>query len=381
MKWIAFALPSLEQLHPDVPLRDVHVTQGINEPDALTAVLDSARAFESIYLEQSGRTRPLLQKYGTLIASPGTTTSGAGARAFIIDDVPPDATDQQTLKVSGVGIGAIPEGTPWLASRFDGIEVDPLDIVRLIWDHLTEHPDDLTVTVDSTRSPVRVGEEEREVNFTTSDGRDVTFDAGPRRLNWWSTDDLMRTLDDLATETPFEWSERITLSPTADTPPAFHIQLGYPMITPRVMRDLHFEIGVNVFEPEPPVEDEYFSHVFVLGRGDGSAKKRGSDSRPATGRLRRVKVITDQSITTNRQANEVAKEEVARAERDAHFIETCRIHEHPAAPIGSFRKGDVIHIKGHTAWGPHQQWCRIVRTEHRLEDNTIALTLARWREN
>ena len=61
--------------------------------------------------------------------------------------------------------------------------------------------------VDPLTSPVRVGEEERDVNFSTGDGQDVSFETGPFRLNPVDTQDLAKTIEDLAADTPFDYLE------------------------------------------------------------------------------------------------------------------------------------------------------------------------------
>src|SRR5699024_842495 len=70
------------------------------------------------------------------------------------------------IRVNCTGITGYAQDMPWLAKREDLIEVDPLDIVRMIWDHLQDASSgNLHLSVDSLSSPVRVGEEEHDVEF------------------------------------------------------------------------------------------------------------------------------------------------------------------------------------------------------------------------
>ena len=141
---------------------------------------------------------------------------------------------------------------------------------------------------------------------------------------------------------------------------------------------MYFELGVNVVEPQQPEEDEFFTDVYVVGGGEGSSKFRATQSRKNTKRHKKWKTISDQSLRSKKICQEIANAEVARADEDARFVETCRVLDHPAARPGSFRKGDIITLRGKTAWDDdHVQRCRIVATERRMVDNTTTLTLAR----
>lgn len=377
MKYLAFALPGLEPLHNDVPLSGVTLSLGVNEAGEINATLDRATAYQQIAIEGTDRTVALIRERGTLIVA----VDGNEAFAYIVETVEQSSQDQEKLIVQGFGHGALLDGIRWSDRARSFIEEDPLNIIRELWAHNSNFDDMLAVTVDNTRSPVRVGEEEREVEFTTGDGQDVSFETGPRRLNWWSTTDMGKEFADYADETPFEWAERTIIDLDSDEPPRFHIRLGYPRLeTPDRSETHHFEVGLNVVSPEQSTDDDYsfFSEVFVLGNGEGSEKRRGEAFRRNTGRLRTVRVMEEQGIDSNRLADERARAAVEKANQDERFWETITVLPHPAAQPGTYGVGDIITVKGQTVWGWHEQRCRILRLSRTVADDRITLTLGRW---
>lgn len=375
MRYLAFTLPELESLHGEVPLSGDEIHEGINEPDELTGTLRRAHAYRSVRVEGTDRDVPLIRKRGTLIIADDQNRQ----QAFIIEAVDEVETSQDTLAITGVGFGWVLKDTPWLAERYDGVKVDPLAVVRKIFAYATSYPNTIDITVDDTESPEELGKKETSTEFTTGAGDDVEFHSGPYRLNWWSTADLYKILEDLATETPFEWAEETVMDRDDDSPPQFRIRLGWPRLEPIVRENHHFEIGINVTEPAQPEDEEFFTDVLVLGNGDGSKKRRGEASRKDTFRHRKVKVITDQGLTSNKLCKQLAQNEVKRADREQRFIATCRVHDTDAAPIGTFGVGDIIWLRGQTVWDPdHLQKCRITQMDRRMSDNSVALTLQRW---
>ena len=377
MKYLAFRLPDLTPLHNDVPLSGVTLGRGKNQAGVLEATLHRATAYQQIAVEGTSDTVELIRERGTLLVS----WDGNTARAFIVETVEPDSEEQEQLRIQAFGHGAVLDGTRWSDRARNFIETDPLSIVRELWEHSSSFDDMIDVTVDSTRSPVRVGEEEREVEFQTGDGTSVSFDTGPRRLNWWTTTDMGKVFADLSDETPFEWAEQTIIDMDSDDAPRFHIRLGYPRLeAPDRSETHHFEVGLNVINPDHSDDEEhqFFSEVFVLGNGEGSEKRRGEATRRNHGRLRTVRTVEDQGITSNRLADERARKAVEAAESDEKFWESITVLPHPAAEPGTYDVGDVITVKGDTAWGWHEQRCRITELSHTVADDTVTLTLERW---
>lgn len=376
MRYHAFRLPDLEPLHGALDLRDVSLYRGVNEPGELRGSLDKAQAYSRIFVESDQSEVQLMRDQGTLIIA----DDGSRAWAFIADLITQDADHQDRLAISAVGFGHIPDQQPWLTDLRKYVDTDPLDIVRDIWAYLSDQENGLVVSVDSTSSPVTVGEEEEDVEFTTGQGEDVSFQAGPYKLVWYQADDLLKHIDDLSEETPFEWRERTIFDRRSDAPPQFHIELGYPRLESAVRDNLHFTVGVNVRDVAFEDEEDYFSEVLVLGNGEGQSTKRGRGYRRRVDRLRRVKVIEDNSLMSNRLCEQRAQEEADRADREGAFINQCTVMEHPAAPITSFDVGDTITIMGRFTWGEHRQDCRIVSIDHNVDAATASLELERLPE-
>lgn len=376
-RFFYFRLPDLELIASDVQLDGVSIRWAKNEPVELNATLDRATAYQQIRMESDGSRVPLIRDHGTLIV----VVEAGAASSFVVDYVMDEDSRQDRLAFSAVGFGSIPHGEPWRGPAYKGIQVDPLDVFRHIWEWVTSDPSTLNVSVDSTRSPVRIGEEERDVSFETDSGEQVEFSAGPHRLNWWTTDDLGKELAELAGDTPFEWREETRLDIGSDDPPTFHIRLGHPRLGASRKDGLKFTIGVNVTEPAQDDALEFFSDIFVVGSGEGSAKVRGQYTRQGHGRMRKTKVISDQSIRTRSRAEEVAREYGEQADRDEQFIASCRVLNHDAAPVGSYGVGDIITLTGRMSWGVVEQDCRINALERRFSDDSVALELERLPEN
>lgn len=377
MKYLAFTLPELELIHSDVPLGEVVFHEGRNEPDEITGTLRRALAYQEIRVEGTDRSVPLIRRRGTLIVA----DDGNRQQGFIVEDEDEVTPTQDTLSITGVGHSWILKDHPWNAPRYDGVQVDPLSIIRRIFTYVTSYQDAIDIEVDDTTSTVLVGDEEQTSDeFTRADGTVVdSFDYGPYRLNAWSTEDLYKELEDLAAETPFEWAEETVMDRNSDAPPRFRIRLGWPRLNPVTRHDHLFQIGLNVIEPQQPEDEDFFTHVLVFGNGDGSDKRRGEAARKPTGRHRKYKIVTDQGLRTHKLCAALAQEIADRADRESRFIEKCRVMDHPAAPVGTFGVGDVIFLQGETVWDPdHIQKCRIKQMDRRMSDNSVALTLERW---
>lgn len=82
-----------------------------------------------------------------------------------------DSDDGQWLNVMAVGFSEYPNGMPWVDIPYSGTGVDPLDIVRLIWSKLQNKPSgNLGVTVDATKSPIRLGTPESYARTSAKTG-------------------------------------------------------------------------------------------------------------------------------------------------------------------------------------------------------------------
>lgn len=277
------------------------------------------------------------------------------------------------LKVGTVGFAGYPQGMPYTDSRFF-VEADPLDIVRHIWDHLqSQQFGNIGIQVDGTQSTKRIGVELEQVEFDTQAGP-VSFEAGPYKLEWFSTSDLGKNIDDLAKDTPFDYHEEHSWN--GDQIKHF-IRIGFPTLGRR-RTDLRFALGENVFvTPQQAGPGEsYANGVLLLGRGEGRVMVRGDVYEPDGG-LRRIAVVTDKSKSTVSSAVRQARAELA-LRQGKYTISEITVRNHAHAPVGSYQVGDEILVQIHDGWAPMDAWCRILGISRRpsTSDDSV-LTIAR----
>lgn len=267
-------------------------------------------------------------------------------------------------------------GQPYTGDRA-WVRADPLDLARHIWAHAQGHPGgDLGLVLDGTKSPVRIGTPEERVEFETSGGESVEFDAGPYRLNYYSTHDLGKEFDDLAETTPFDFEERHEWSGETIV---HRLRLGYPTLGRR-RPDLRFVVGENV-AVVPTVEldgENYANEVVLLGAGEG-AKMIRQTAYGKRDRLRRVAVVSDKTATTKTRAQAMAESEL-RLRAGSDDISTLIVRDHQNAPIGSWNLGDEILVQGAgVGWaGDLSLWVRILEFTYATKgEETATLTVAR----
>src|SRR5690625_1580891 len=182
-------LPSGTVLDWAVPLGDADVTRVLTGPGALSGVLPE------------GYEHPVREWGSALWVESDGVFHGGG----IVTTV--EHADRE-IRVDCTGITGYAQDMPWLAKREDLIEVDPLDIVRMIWDHLQDASSgNLHLSVDSLSSPVRVGEEERDAEFAAGGAGGVSREAESLRMAPMDTQDLGKVIDALAGDTPFDYVE------------------------------------------------------------------------------------------------------------------------------------------------------------------------------
>lgn len=345
-------LPSGRILDWAVPLSGADYSRSLSAPQSLTGSLPE------------GYGLPVLEWGSALWIEDGGTFHGGG----IVTTV---EHQDRTIRVGCVGPAGYAADMPWLAPREDLIDVDPLDIVRKIWAHLQAQPGgDLHLTVDPTTSPVRVGEEEREVEFTTGAGKDVSFETGPFRLNPVDTQDLAKTLDDLAADTPFDYLEHTVWDGQSI---AHRLELGYPSLGVR-RTDMLFDTRTNLSVlPTLGFDDAaYASEVLLIGAGEGRDAITGHVPQPPT-RLRRVAIVADKSIRAKSAADRAAREELARRTANGTVSDVVVI-DSPAAPFAELGPGDIIHVTGPLLTGAElDHWVRITEITRSLEDPSTAV--------
>lgn len=343
-----------EFLDMDLPLQGVSITHTLSGHDELNASISPEVAR---LIAPDGR--PLFEKWGTAIYAENNGVIRAGT---IVTDT---SSEGPQFSLECIGFSGYAIDMPFTDGWY-GVEVDPLDVYRKIWDHLQGQPGgNLGLEIDDLKSGLKIGTELKQVEFDTESGP-VSFEAGPVKLAWHLTHNLQQEIDKLAEETPFDWRERHRWD--GDQVRHF-IDLGYPSLGQR-RENLRFEIGVNIYEYPQVVNDEYATDVLMLGAGEGAAMKNHTASR-RSGRLRRVAVVTDSSLKSKRAVRSAAEAEVAwRSGRDD--IPNFRVVSHDYAPLGSFAPGDEILIQGRVPWRDEVSfWARVVSTTINPEDGDL----------
>lgn len=351
------SLPDWGWIDRDVKLTGAEVSRGLSTPASISGALPT----EISHL-MGADGLPKVREWGCgVVAQYASLPPVFG----IVDKF---SAEGQKLSIEAGGFTMYPNGQPWLGPDFAGVEVDPLDMLRKIWGHLQSYPDgDLRVSVDPLKSPVRVGEEERTVEFTTGSGEDVSFETGPFRLAWWATDDLGKVQSDLVTDTPFEYREH---SVWDEEDIRNRMELGYPTLGVR-RTELRFEIGVNV-KVAPSAEGlDYASEVLLMGAGEGRDKIRAHTT-AKRGRLRRVHVDTDSSLRSKKSAEAAAHPMLETLTGQAGIQELVVI-DHPNARYGTYEPGDEIQVLGDMGWVRSGMWVRIQEITADVDSGEIRL--------
>lgn len=356
-------------LDPDLPLEDVTVEDVLSGDQSLNAKI------EPVYTKLLGPDgEPLLREWSTAIYAENDGDIRGGG--ILVDS----GFDGPQWSMECVGFTGYLRDLPYTGSGYKGIKVDPIDVMRTIWDHAQGHPGgNIGITLDSTDTggKVTIGTELKQVEFDTQSGP-VSFEAGPYKLNWYSNHDLAGDIDDLAAETPFDYHERHFWDADGDL--RHHIDIGYPRIGRR-REDLRFIHGVNIWTPVEisRAGDLYASGTLVLGAGEGAAMVhalRESVTRPG-GRLRRVAVVADDTIKSKKKAVTRADQENQWRRRLDDF-DSIIVQDHPHAPLGAAKVGDEIRVEGQGDWVDVDMWVRILAISFQPANGNVAeYTIAR----
>jgi hypothetical protein len=185
----------------------------------------------------------------------------------------------------------------------------------------------------------------------------VVWEYEAYKLAWYKDHDLDAVIGELATSTPFDWY----LTHRWDGEEIKHrIRVGYPRLGSR-RKDLRFVVGENVRALPKVKRDatEYANEVLFLGAGEGSAQIMARAFRPADGRVRKVVVVSDTSVSDQRVANMRAQQELAKRIVVDNIADIV-LEDHPNAPMGSVNLGDEILLEGETGWVDFEVWVRVV---------------------
>lgn len=271
--------------------------------------------------------------------------------------------------IEGSGFSSYLTGLVYEGSR-EWVNADPIGIIRHVWEHAQGQTNaNLGVTVKGSSS-VRIGDPKRDVEFRTSAGEQVQFQAGPYTLRWWDTPDLAKTVQDLAIAAGQEFVERSYWN--SDKTKILKEIHYKPRVGKRL--DVKFEQGVNVTDVVDVVADgaDFANAVVAIGAGEGAKALRvtlaASDSR-----LRRVRVMDRKNVTTRKVLEADAQAELKRALRKIE-IAAVEVMNHPMAEFGTWDVGDDVLVDVDTEWqGRVTQWSRITEVEY--ADDRARLTL------
>lgn len=276
------------------------------------------------------------------------------------------------MTLEGVGFTGYPVNQPYKGVR-STVYGEITTEFRHIWDHIQaqEGKNIGLVWDDSVLTDLTVGTPAEQNDFETSSGEQVSFESGPYKLNWWSTDDLGSELDKLAEAFDYQVTHKW------DGEQIRHEGIiGYPTLGARL--DHRIVVGENIFQ-EPQIDwhgDMYASEVVVLGSGEGRDMRRGTAARD-TGRLGRTVTISDDSLTSNKQCEQRARRELKLRMGDPD-ISQIELLDHPHAPIGSVNTGDEIRVQTPHGWEDGiDLWVRVLSKETAPFEGKTVLDVAR----
>lgn len=167
-------------------------------------------------------------------------------------------------------------------------------------------------------------------------------DADPYHLNWWSTHDLSKNLEELRDLGGFSWHEVARWN--GDTiVPGIHAANHVGAIRD----DLSFELGVNVHKMPGLTRGEVRSHVHVFGEGEGSATLHAERTLSHPRLVRRPLVVEAKEAGTQQLVDRAADRALEDARRALDYtVDDLVVIDHDNAPPGSYDLGDRVPLKG-----------------------------------
>lgn len=192
-------------------------------------------------------------------------------------------------------------------------------------------------------------------------------EAVPLKLAFHETTNLQSVIDDLVTNTPFQYMEDSYWDGDVIK---YRLKVGYPTLGAR-RENLRFEIGQNVKAVPKIGLGDYASEVVLFGAGEGSSKIHARISSP-TGRLRRVHVSTNKDLTSKSRAEQAARP-ILKELIGGMEIDTLVVMDTPLAPMRSYEPGDEVFVLGDAGWADLDMWVRI--TEITINPDNTDITL------
>lgn len=293
----------------------------------------------------------------------------------------PPQYQESEMSFSAEGVSAVPH-YHYYQSIFRRIQVDPLSVVRSLWNYVqSQSESDFGVVLSQNSSPVRIGEPATTETTTNEDGTTTTreIEAKPYEILWWEATNIGEEIDTLSGQTPFDYVERHSWN--ADRTDVLHfVDLGYPRLGVTKSELLFNEENILEVVPVQEPEDTYASAVLVIGAGDGEDTIRGYAAQSYGDRIRKEVTVTDKTIKSVERANARALSELAfRRGRAFEISELVIDAYHTNAPIGSYRIGDDIQVQVEIPWlmELHTSWYRITSILNKPSSDKIRLGIAR----
>jgi hypothetical protein len=365
LRYLAQRIGTGEWLDRDLPLVDVERTVTLSGPGSITATVNPEmwRLFHSDGLR-------LLEGWATYL--------------YVEDDnhnltdcgivLPPISYEGEATTLTAAGVATYPHGYLYDSARLWGPSVgtgttaapqfpapDPIRIVQDHWNWIQSRPDsNLGVTlVGDLSSTTRVG----------------TFEE-PYRLNQYEYPDLGQQIDDLATQTPFDYVEEHAWASEAQLAAVHQIRLGFPRLGTR-RDDLRFADGENIGAVvAATTPEDYANDVIGIGRGAGTSMVV-SRSTVSDGRLRRTKVLTNKTAT---QAAMNTATLLYQQKLSANTLDVgaLTVIDHPNAPLSDIDLGDDVFVQTEIpAYGNVALWLRVIGITR--SDNPQVATLTTQR--
>lgn len=295
---------------------------------------------------------PLIDEWGTIIH---LEVDGLIRGSWYVETIDYEGARQ---KVGLIGVAGYPHGTV-ARVEWSRIQIDPAQVVRDLWTHIQTYPDGRCGVTVVGATPVKIGTPEEDVKFTTGEGKDVDFKAGPYKVSEVDGTDIGREIDDLAGDTPFDYT--VESAWNADKSDVLHtVTIHYPKAGRRRL-DLSFVQGENIIrEVEPDgVGDEWASEIIGIGAGEGVGALRRSVG-VVTHRLRRTRVIRAKDVRVEARLDRIISDELATVQGRA-VPRRLVVRPHENAAIGAWQLGDEILVQARVPHlGQQSWWMRVV---------------------
>jgi hypothetical protein len=200
--------------------------------------------------------------------------------------------------------------------------------------------------------------------------------AIPYTLDWWNSTDCGQEISTIQQEAPFDFREVHTWTDANKDAVSHRLAFGVPRLGSR-RTDLRFAEGENIVSAGQVTQDgsTFANNITGIGAGTGSGGVRSSASL-ADGRIRRVNVYVDQTITRqDRLQSRINK--VLTATDQVDTISQIVVKNHSNAAFGTFVPGDDIPVQLATGWRKILIWSRILNMQQDPTTQLMTIGLAR----